>query len=129
MTTAASNRGTIVVLNRDLMFGARITSHLRPIGYTIVFARDTTRFVELMRSTHPRPVLGILDMNGTIAWDMIDSLAHDPTVTIPLLGFGPHTDVDGRRAAKAADVTRIVSNSEFHGALVSLVERYATPPP
>jgi hypothetical protein len=49
-------------------------------------------------------------------------------VATPLLGFGPHVDVDGRRAAKAAGLTRIVSNGEFHRDLVALVARYAHPP-
>ncbi|MDF3015147.1 MAG: hypothetical protein K0R44_372, partial [Thermomicrobiales bacterium] len=42
----------------------------------------------------------------------------------PTLAFGPHVDIEGRRAAKAAGVTRIVSNGQFHTDTVGLIERY-----
>ena len=43
---------------------------------------------------------------------------------MPTLAFGPHVDVEGRRAAKAAGVTRIVSNGQFHSDMAGLIERY-----
>ena len=121
----AADLGAIVVLNRDLLFGSRMTSHLRPLGYAVVFARDAETFADLVRSLRPGPVLGIIDMNSAIAWPAIRGLVDDPAVATPLLGFGPHVDVAGRRAAKAAGLARIVSNGEFHRDLVALVRRYA----
>ena len=44
---------------------------------------------------------------------------------VPVLAFGSHLDVDGRRAAKAAGVTRVLSNGDFHRDMVPLVQRYA----
>lgn len=120
--------GTVVVLNVDLMFGVRIGNGLRGLGYRVVFARDGRGFSELVRERSPAPVLGVIDMNAGIDWSVIGELATDRDVTTPLLAFGPHVDIDGRRAAKAAGVDRIVSNGEFHRSMVELVGRYALPP-
>jgi hypothetical protein len=45
---------------------------------------------------------------------------------VPTLGFGSHVDIETRRAAKSAGVTRIVSNSEFHRDMPALISRYRT---
>lgn len=121
--------GTVAVLNRDLLFGVRIGNQLRALGYAVAFARDTEGFAALVRGTEPPPVLGILDMNAGVAWDLVRGLVDDPAVVTPLLAFGPHLDVAGRRAAKAAGVDRLVSNGEFHRDMVGLVRRYARPAP
>ena len=126
---ARSELGTIVVLNRDLFFGVRIGNLLRSLGYAVDFAPSTAAFVDLVRTTRPPPVLAILDLNGAVEWEPVRALAADPAVPTPLLAFGPHTDVAGRRVAKAAGVGRLVSNGEFHRDMAGLVRRYALPAP
>jgi hypothetical protein len=42
----------------------------------------------------------------------------------PVLGFGSHTDVETRRAAKAAGVHRIVSNGQFNADMAGYVQKY-----
>lgn len=117
--------GTIVVLNRDLMFGVRIANQLRAAGYTVSFAQKTSEFVSRVRLAEPRAVLGVVDMNTPVEWPLIQALVLDTANATPLLGFGPHLDVQGRRAAKAAGVSRIVTNGEFHQDTVGFVRRYA----
>lgn len=117
--------GTIVVLNRDLMFGVRIANQLRAEGYTVTFAQKTGEFVSRLRQAEPKAVLGLVDMNSPVEWPLIQALVLDTEHATPLLGFGPHLDVQGRRAAKAAGVTRIVTNSEFHQDTLRFVKRYA----
>lgn len=117
------SRGLIVVLNRDLFFGVRIGNTLRDLGYAVAFVPTTGTFVERLRGEGP-VALGIIDMSAGVEWELIRELRAEGNET-PLLAFGSHTDVDGRRAAKAAGVTRIVSNGEFHHELVPLVRRYA----
>ena len=107
------------------MFGVRIGNQLRALGYSVSFARDTVGFADLLRNAEPPPVLGIIDMNTKVDWDLVRAIAADPARVSPLLAFGPHLDIDGRRAAKAAGVDRLVSNGEFHRDMVSLVGRYA----
>lgn len=128
---ASSDCGSIVVLNRDLMFGMRIRNAVRDLGHDIVVVPDTAGFVAAMRSRDPAPLLGVIDMNAKIEWDLVRQLSDDPTVATALLGFGPHVDSVGRRAAKAAGVDRIVSNGQFHREMIDLLRRYAlhTAPP
>ena len=125
----AATIGTIVVLNRDLMFGVRIGNGLRSLGYVVRFASDTAGFVDLVRASVPPPILGIVDMNAGVDWDLVRALVDDAGVVTPILAFGPHLDVANRRAAKAAGVDRLVTNGEFHRDMVGLVRRYALPVP
>ena len=121
----ASEGSIVVVLNRDLMFGSRIRNALRSLGLAAVFAADTANFANLVRSSRPAPVLGVIDMNGEVDWQAVRGLKDDPAVDVPLIAFGPHVDVAGRRAAKAAGVDRLLSNGEFHRDTVGLLRRYA----
>lgn len=69
--------------------------------------------------------IGIIDMNNSVSWDVIrDALSRAKGSLAPTLAFGPHVDIEARRAAKAAGVTRIVSNGQFHSDMFVLIERY-----
>ncbi len=120
--------GEIVVLNRDLFFGVRIGNTLRGLGYRVSFTPDSPAFVARITDTEPPPVLGVIDMSAGADWQSIQSLTARADVSTPLLVFGSHMDVDGLRAAKAAGVTRVVSNGDFHRGMVDLVRRYARRP-
>lgn len=121
----ATDNAEIVVLNRDLFFGVRIGNLLKGAGYAVAFAADTAIFGDRLRQSQPAPVLGIVDMSAGVEWDAIRDLIADATVATPVLVFGAHKDVDGFRAAKAAGVTRVVSNGDFHRDTIALVKRYA----
>jgi hypothetical protein len=116
--------GRIVVLNRDLFFGVKIGNHLKSLGYDVLFAKETAGFAERVRGV-PKPVLGLIDMNAGIDWDVVLSLTGESGPGVPVMAFGSHLDVEGRRAAKAAGVTRVLSNGDFHRDMVTLVKRYA----
>lgn len=116
--------GLVVIQNRDLLFGMRIRNALRSLGYAPRFTPDTDAFVRAVRESDPAPALAVIDMNGPVDWGLIEALVADPAVVTPLLAFGPHVDVASRRAAKAAGVTRIVSNGDFHRDTVGLIRRY-----
>ncbi len=121
--------GEVAVLNRDLLFGARIANTLRALGYRVGIDGTTAAFADRLRATRPPAVLAIVDMGVGVDWDTVRALTADPDVATPILAFGPHKDIDGRRAAKAAGVDRLVSNGEFHRDMVGLVRRYARPAP
>jgi hypothetical protein len=112
-----------LVMNRDLLFGARIRGALKSIGLEARFAPDTARFEESYREFARVGAIAIIDMNGPVEWKRVQALASEPG-GIPILAFGPHVDVEGRRAAKAAGVSRIVSNGQFHGEMLKLIDRY-----
>jgi hypothetical protein len=114
-----------VVLNRDLLFGSRIRSALKSLGLEARFVATAEQFVGALHEQPNSVAIGIVDMNGAVSWDVIrEELSRPNGDGVPTLGFGPHVDVESRRAAKAAGVTRIVSNGQFHSDTVGLIERY-----
>ena len=114
-----------VVLNRDLLFGSRIRSALSSLGLEARFVSTTEQFVAALHQEPGSVAIGIVDMNGAVSWNVIhEAISGAIGGGVPTLAFGPHVDVDGRRAAKAAGVTRIVSNGQFHADMASLIDRY-----
>jgi len=114
-----------VVLNRDLLFGSRIRNALGLLGLESRFVATAEQFVRALSDEPNSVAIGIIDMNGTISWDVIrEAQSSRDDGRTPTLAFGPHVDVEGRRAARAAGVTRIVSNGQFHTDMAALIERY-----
>ena len=115
-----------VVLNRDLLFGSRIRSSLKTLGLDARFVTTAEQFVGALREQPDSVAIGIIDMNGAISWNVIgEELSRANRDGVPTLAFGPHVDIENRRAAKAAGVTRIVSNGQFHDDMAGLIERYS----
>ena len=118
-------RTLAVVLNRDLLFGSRIRSALASLGLEGRFVATTEQFVGALSEQPDSVAIGIIDMNGAVAWDSVrEALAGAELGVVPTLAFGPHVDITSRRAAKAAGITRIVSNGQFHSEMAGLIERY-----
>jgi DNA-binding NarL/FixJ family response regulator len=115
------SRGEVLVLNTDLFFGVKIGNALKARGYAVVFKATTDAFVAAARAD--RPALAIIDLNARPEWERIAELTAEGAT--PILVFGSHLDIEGLRAAKAAGVSRVVSNGEFHRNMLDLVERYA----
>jgi hypothetical protein len=114
-----------VVLNRDLLFGSRIRSALKGLGLDARFVTTSEQFVDALRDQPHMVAIGIIDMNSTVSWNVIHEVLSRPSGDrVPTLAFGPHVDVQSRRAAKAAGVTRIVSNGQFHADTAGLIDRY-----
>jgi hypothetical protein len=122
---APGTAGLVAVLSRDLFFGMRIRTSLRQLGYAVAIAQDVPTLSRHLSNGDQRANLGIIDFNFPVDWDAIAGL---PAFGVPLLAFGPHKDVAGFRAAKAAGVTRTVANGEFSRSLPELARKYATPP-
>jgi hypothetical protein len=126
MAESTGQRPTLaVVLNRDLLFGSRIRSALKSLGLDACFVTTAEQFVGALREQPDIVAIGIIDMNGAVTWNVIHGeLSRLSGDGVPTLAFGPHVDVESRRAAKAAGVTRIVSNGQFHGDTAGLIDRY-----
>lgn len=120
--TAQEHRGLVAVLSGDLFFGMKIRTSLRHLGHPVAIAQDVPTFANHLSRGDQRASLGIIDFNNPVDWNAIAELE---SKGVPLLAFGPHTDVDGFRAAKRANVTRVVANGEFSRSLPDLVTRYA----
>jgi methylmalonyl-CoA mutase cobalamin-binding subunit len=114
-----------IVLNRDLLFGTRIRSALASLGLEGRFVSTAEEFVRALGEQARSVAIGIIDMNGDVTWAAIsEALSQPDREVVPTLAFGPHVDIEGRRQAKAAGVTRIVSNGQFHGDMAGLIDRY-----
>ena len=126
MTEVTAEGPTLaVVLNRDLLFGSHIRGALARLGLESRFVATAEQFVGALSQEPNSVAIGIIDMNTQIAWDVIrDARLSGNAGLAPTLAFGPHVDVEGRRAARAAGVTRIVSNGQFHNDMAGLIERY-----
>lgn len=112
-----------IVLNRDLLFGSHIRGALAALGLDGRFVPTTDRFVEALDAHGDAAAIAIIDMNGAVAWDVLGQALSNNEVP-PTLAFGPHTDVANRRAAKAAGVSRVVSNGQFQRDMAGLIDRY-----
>jgi hypothetical protein len=114
-----------VVLNRDLLFGSRIRSALTRLGLESCFVATAEQFAAALSREPNAVAIGIIDMNSPISWDVIcEAQSREEDRVVPTIAFGPHVDIEGRRAAKAAGITRIVSNGQFHTDMAELIERY-----
>jgi hypothetical protein len=112
-----------IVLNRDILFGSHIRGALAALGLQARFVPTTDRFVDELDAHGDAAAIGIIDMNGAVAWDTLcQALAN--TDVPPTLAFGPHTDVANRRAAKTAGVSRVVSNGQFQRDMARIIDRY-----
>jgi hypothetical protein len=124
MEKPAEAPATAIVWNRDLLFGSRIRGSLGAAGLRPRFVATADRFTEALDALGDEAAIATIDMNDPIPWDIVSEvLAARPTAP-PTLGFGPHTDAASRRAAKAAGLTRVVSNGQFHRDMTALIERY-----
>lgn len=117
----------LIALNRDLFFGVRLRNLAKELGFDLVIAQNAEAVARALEARHQVAALVIVDMNvldRAVDWDELGAILADYPA-IPSLGFGSHTDVETRRAAKRAGLTRIVANSEFHRDAPSLIQRYA----
>jgi len=110
----------VVVLSGDLFFGMRIRTTLKGMGFAGTIVTDAKAFAAAIAGEDV--VLGIVDFNRPVAWDVVAPRERP----VPVIAFGAHTDVDGFRAAKEAGVARVISNGSFSEQLPALLERYAT---
>jgi hypothetical protein len=116
---AAGDR--IVALSRDLFFGMRVRTVVRQLGYDLTLVNSEARLLAAI--DEGEPVLTLVDFNQPVDWATLTPLLEGP---VPVLAFGSHTDVEGFRTAKAAGVTRVVSNGDFSRRLPELVDQYRT---
>jgi hypothetical protein len=113
-----------VVLNRDLIFGSRVRNVLSTLGLQARFVANTEQFVAALAELQSTSAIGIIDMNGAVAWDTLKTALPQNDSKPPTLAFGPHVDIENRRLAKAAGISRIVSNGQFHREMSELIDRY-----
>lgn len=116
-----SSQPRILALSRDVFFGMRIRTTVQQLGYELRLIKTETELV----TESDDSVLVLIDFNHHVDWAALAPLFASQ---IPTLAFGSHTYVEQFRAAKAAGVTRTVSNGEFSRNLPKLIEQYRINP-
>ena len=109
--------GTVRALSRDVFFGMRIRTVLNQLGYDLKLCKTEGELVDAI----PGSIAALIDFNIPVDWPALDSVLEGD---VPVIAFGSHTNVEGFRAAKAAGVTRVVSNGEFSRRLPALLTQY-----
>jgi hypothetical protein len=115
--------GPILLLVPDVFFAVTVRNAVRRTGYEPHIVKTTDDLV-VVAGEH-QAVLVVVDLSAVRSdaeWVDISDLVDGG---LPVLVFGSHKDVDGLRAAKAAGVTRVVSNGQFHREMTDLIQRYA----
>jgi hypothetical protein len=121
--SAVPDLGRVVILNRDLFFGVKISNAARTIGLEPIFVRSVAAF--FLASAAEFTVLGVIDIGVVDDWSAVAEEVERLERPLPIIAFGPHKDVEGLRAAKRAGVTRVISNGDFHARTAEILKRYA----
>jgi DNA-binding response OmpR family regulator len=115
----------IVVMIRDLFFSVKVKNELTNAGYEPLLVKREPELLSTVEASSP--VLVVLDLNAKPDWKTLEPLLSDDAGP-PVLAFGPHKDVEARKTAQAAGVTRVVTNQQFHKNLHQYIETYSSDP-
>lgn len=114
--------GVIVAVVPDVFFSVTVRNAIRAAGYEARIVKSVSDLSAPSDGDPPRLV--IVDLGAVRVPDNWAALSEVERSGTPVLVFGPHKDVEGFRAAKAAGVRRVVSNGQFHGDMVGFITRY-----
>jgi CheY-like chemotaxis protein len=113
----------IVVLIRDLFFSVKVKNELVNAGYEPLLVKREPELLSTVEASNP--VLVLLDLNTKPDWETLEPLLESES-SPPVLAFGPHKDLEARKTAQAAGVTRVVTNQQLHRNLHEYIQRYVT---
>jgi hypothetical protein len=113
----------IALLVDDLMFLPRLENTLSHLGYEPLVAINET---ELTRALFRSPVLVIVDLfSKNVDWPaLLRLIKKSKAGPVPILGFGPHVDLELREKALAAGCEAVVGRGAIASNLPHLVEKY-----
>ena len=125
VTVEQDSSPVVIALVKDLFFSVKLGHETRRAGFTPRIVKTMSDFIEGMREF--APVLGVIDLGVGIDWGELRTVSENDRMSfIPIIAFGPHKDVEAFRAAQAAGITRVMSNSLFHAQAAGMIRRYAS---
>ena len=110
------NGRTVALFCTDLMFLVQLQNMVKKAGHRPINVRPGA----LM----PRADLLVVDLS--VRADVPAAIRAGVEAGIPVVGFGPHMDADGRRAAKEAGAGRVLANSNLTRDLPKILEGLGT---
>lgn len=119
----------ILLLVNDLFFSVKLDNDLHRLGYNPIIVRRAADLPAHLTAV-PRPALVLLDlMIRGFDWELAlgEVRAAGLLGGVPVVAFGPHTDLALRRRALDAGVSRVVANSKAMLDPGKLVSKYITP--
>lgn len=119
-------RGVIIAVVKDVFFGVTVRNTIKRLNFEAQLIKSTDTLADTVAVYDP--TLVVIDLQVIEEESAWDSVTATRALDIPVLVFGPHKDVEGLRAAKAAGVSRVVANSQFHREMPELIERYVKVP-
>ncbi len=128
MSLMPAERPTVVALEADLFFAARLADVIEGQGGRAVLADTPEEFVAAMDRWFP--VLALVDLKTEGDWfEAIRRCKNRPhTRQTPIYAFGSHVDVETLKQARRAGADHAWARSRMMGELVGLVERHLRPP-
>jgi CheY-like chemotaxis protein len=113
---------TVLAWVNNLMFSVRIGEVANALGGHVVLVSTNEELIEKL-DIHPSLI--ILDLNAvTGGWQQTVAKAKESGV--PVLAYGPHVNVEARKAAEAAGCDEVVANSKLTLELPNLLAKYLT---
>jgi PleD family two-component response regulator len=101
-----------LVLYENLLPGSQLVNRLQDLNYRVQSVSDTRLLVECCEQTKPMLVLADLSARHPDVCDAVARLKRNAsTKHMPVIAFGDETDPELQKAALAAGVTLIVSES------------------
>jgi hypothetical protein len=104
-----TGRPVALLLCADLMFAVQLQNIARAEDFRPVTLRPGSPMPTGMSAAVL--VVNLADLSGPRTWESTVHEAASRGVTV--IGFGPHMDTEGRRAAKEAGASRVLANSNL----------------
>jgi CheY-like chemotaxis protein len=116
---------SIVLIVDDLMFAPKLEGTLSRLGYQPLFATNETDLTDALRRA---PALVIVDLfSRSFNWESLLRLMKGEgkkAQHVPVLGFGPHVDVELREKALLAGCDAVVGRGAVANQLPQLIEKH-----
>lgn len=116
-----------LLLSRDLIFTAKITSTARALGHLVTTAGNSALALAMIEQWRPRVVLVDLAAGDLVRPEALLAYRQLAPET-PFVAFGSHVDTATLATAAAAGCDPVLPRSRFTAELPALIRRHLGPP-
>lgn len=109
----------VIALAPDLMTSVRLESAVQRAGGSLTTLHYERDFLDAI---HRQPRFAIVDL-GMVGLNVPRLADACKAAKVPLVGFGPHVDAKGLRAARSAGVPFVYPRSQFLADLSAVITR------